>query len=636
MLSKLDWLCHAPSDFRARAEAIKAVADDGLSPIGENLIRLALYNLDEMQLSRLGKIALHAQADIAPIERMRIGLVGDGTLSLLSPVLTGAGLRHGLLIEVVEGNYGNAVAEALDLSSHLHTAELDFALIALDYRSAGFEQGVADAAAAQAKVDAALQRVRLIVTGLAQSVRGSILVQTVPSPAEPFFGSFDRLHPGSPSAMVTAFNAGLVEQALNGKIVLVDMARLADTVGLENWHDPRHWHASKLTSAPTFLPIISDVIARVLAALRGRAKKVLVLDLDNTLWGGIIGDDGVEGIRLGQGSGTGEAFVAIQQAALALRQRGIVLAVCSKNEDSAARLPFQAHAEMILRENHIAVFQANWTDKASNLRIIAETLKLGVDSLVFLDDNPVEREQVRQELPLVGVPEVGDDPALYPRILAAAGYFETVAFSDEDRVRADLYQSTAAQAELMASTSDMASYLASLDMVCTIGPVDATNRARVSQLINKSNQYNLTTRRYSEAEVAAAEADPTRFAMQVRLADRFGDHGLICVIIADAIGDAWSIDTWLMSCRVLGRRVQEAALSGLAAAARAAGMRYLVGTWLPSTKNAMVRDHYAKLGFAPVGDLADGGTRWELDLMAYEAPALPMNLINMLLLDHCA
>jgi FkbH-like protein len=628
MLSTLDWLRPAPKDFRDRAAAIKAAAADATATIGEDLIRLATHNLDDLQLARLGKIALGARGDLAPIERLRLGLIGDGTLSLLGPVLTGSGLRHGQLIEVIEGNYGNAVEESLEPSSHLHAARLDFVLLALDYRLAGLDTAVTDADAAQAKVDDALARVRLIVSGLARSVRGPILVQTVPPPAETLFGSFDRVQPGSPFAMVAAFNAGLAEKARKGEIVLVDMARLATVVGLEHWHDPRHWHASKLTSAPAFLPVIADVIARTLAALRGRAKKVLVLDLDNTLWGGIIGDDGVEGIKLGQGSGTGEAFVAIQQLALALRQRGIVLAVCSKNEDSAARLPFREHPEMILREDHIAVFQANWTDKASNLRVIANMLNLGIDSLVFLDDNPVEREQVRQELPLVGVPEVGDDPALYPRILSAAGYFETVAFSAEDRVRADLYQSTAAQAELMASTSDMASYLASLDMVCTIGPIDASNRARASQLANKSNQYNLTTRRYTEVEMAGVEADPARFAMQVRLADRFGDHGLISVIIADKAADTWSIDTWLMSCRVLGRRVQEAALAALVDAARAAGAHRLVGTWLPSAKNAMVRDHYARLGFVAAGDLDGGGTRWELDLATYQRPELPMRIAD--------
>jgi FkbH-like protein len=278
---------------------------------------------------------------------------------------------------------------------------------------------------------------------------------------------------------------------------------------------------------------------------------------------------------------------------------------------------------MLLRENHIAVFQANWTDKATNLRTIAQTLNIGVDALVFLDDNPAEREQVRRELPLVGVPELPDDPALYPRMLAAAGYFETVAFSDEDRARAELYQSTAERAELMAAASDMGSYLRSLDMVCTIGGVDARNRARVSQLVNKSNQFNLTTHRYTEAEVAAAEADPRWFLMQVRLADRFGDHGLIAVLIAEKRAREWEIDTWLMSCRVLGRQVQEATLGYLVEAARAEGAERLIGRYIPSAKNAMVAQHYAKLGFAPAGEL-DGATMWELELGSYAAPELPM------------
>lgn len=627
MFSDLAWLVAAPADFRARLSAVRASADAG-APVGEELVRLALHRLDETQLTRLGKLALSIDAPVAPLERVRLGVIGDGTLSLLGPVLTGTGLRHGLLVDIVEGSYSAAVAEALNPASHIREAGLDFALVMLDHRLCGLDSPAVDAEAAAERVDTALRRVRLIVENLGHSVRGPLLVQTLVAPPEPMFGSFDRVHPGSPFSLVEAFNAKLAALARDCGIVLVDLARLAAALGTESWHDPGHWHAAKLAFAPAYLPVVADCVARVLASLRGRAKKVLVLDLDNTLWGGIIGDDGVDGMVLGQGSATGEAFVAIQQMSLALRERGVVLAVCSKNEDAAARLPFREHAEMILRENHIAVFQANWTDKASNLRAIAETLNVGVDSLVFLDDNPVEREQVRRELPLVGVPEVGDDPALYPRILAAAGYFEAVALSDEDRARADLYQTNAARAELMASTSDMASYLESLDMACTIGPVDARCRARVSQLINKSNQYNLTTRRYTEVEVAEAEVDPERFLMQVRLADRFGDHGLISVLIARRESEAWSIDTWLMSCRVLGRRVEEAVLAALVAEARVAGARWLIGTWIPSPKNAMVKDHYARLGFAPDGELEGGATRWVLDLVAFQPPVLPMRIVN--------
>jgi FkbH-like protein len=628
MLSSLDWLLNPPGDFRERLAKLRAVAEDPLQEIGTDLVRLGLYRLDETQLTRLGRLASDAQASVDPIERVRLAVVGDGTLSLIGGVLTGTGLRRGLLIEVVEGSYGNAVAEALDTSSHLHGAALDLALLAIDYRLAGLSISAVDAQAADVAVEAAFQRVRLIAEGMRPALKGPVLVQTLVPPPEPLFGSFDRMHPGSVFAMVDAFNRRLVGWAALGGVVLVDIARLAFNVGLESWDDPSHWNASKLPFSPACLPAYADTVVRVIAALRGRSKKVLVLDLDNTLWGGVIGDDGVEGIKLGQGSSAGEAFVVIQQMALELRKRGIVLAVCSKNEDAAARLPFREHAEMLLREDHIAVFQANWTDKASNLRLIAETLNLGVDSLVFLDDNPVEREQVRRELPLVGVPEVGDDPALYPRILAAAGYFEAIAFSDEDRVRADLYQSTAARAELMWSTSDMESYLASLEMTCTFGPVETANRSRTSQLINKSNQYNLTTRRYTEVEVAEAETDSARFLAQVRLADRFGDHGLISVLFADKRADEWVIDTWLMSCRVLGRRVQEAALSLLVEAAAAEGAKRLIGCYIPSAKNAMVADHYAKLGFSPLGEQTDGSTRWVLDLSSYRAPELPMTIVN--------
>ena len=359
-------------------------------------------------------------------------------------------------------------------------------------------------------------------------------------------------------------------------------------------------------------------MARTIAAVRGLSRKCLVLDLDNTLWGGVIGDDGLGGIQLGQGSAIGEAFLAVQKMALELRSRGVVLAVCSKNEDHNARLPFREHPDMLLREHHIAVFQANWTDKAANLRAIASQLNIGVDSLVFLDDNPAERMQVRGELPLVAVPELPEDPALYPRTLAAAGYFETVGFSKEDRERADYYQANAQRAAALNASGDIGAYLASLDMVCTIGLVDEIARPRVAQLINKSNQFNLTTRRYSESELGAAIEGPSRHVVQVRLVDRFGDNGIISVLIADKKGKTWEIDTWLMSCRVLGRRVEEACLSHLVVAARQAGAGELVGKYVASPKNGMVADHYKKLGFLPLGT-NNGLSLWRLALDEFRA-----------------
>ena len=626
MLSDLAWLPSPPADFRDRLRTLRAEAGSPGDAFFERTVALATHALDENQLGQLARLGREAAAGSPPaaFAKLSLGLVGDGTLSLLAPAIAGSGLRHGLLLDVVEGAYGSAVQQAMDPASPLHAAGLDVLLIASDARALGLASAAASLPDAEARVEAAFSQLKLIAEGFRTTVSAAIMVQTVVAPLEPLFGSFDRVEATSSYAMVEALNRRLAAWAAEGQVVLLDIARLAHSVGLERWDAPRHWHASKLSFAPEMTPVYADVVARTLAALRGRARKCLVLDLDNTLWGGVIGDDGVNGILLGQGSAAGEAFVAIQDIALELRRRGVVLAVCSKNEEAAALLPFREHPEMRLKEDHIAVFQANWTDKAANLRAIAETLNIGIDALVFLDDNPAEREQVRRELPMVAVPELPDDPALYPRMLMAAGYFEAVAFTADDRERAAMYQANAARAAAVQASGDLDSYLASLDMVCTIRPVDAVSRPRVAQLINKSNQFNLTTRRYTEAQVEAAEADARRHISQVRLVDKFGDNGIICVLIADRMGERWEIDTWLMSCRVLGRRVQEACLAHLAQAARDDGAGRLVGRYVPSPKNAMVRDHYEKLGFTRVAEHQDGSAEWELQLSGYAIPQLPM------------
>ncbi len=629
MLSSMNWLQSAPDDFRERARALlhelRAEREDDW---GLRLYGLANHALDENQLVGLSRIAAEAYksgAPVQPLTAVKLGVFGDGTLSLIAPAIAGTALRHRLLVDTHVGEFNSALMDALDPSSPARAAGLDMALIVSDARVLGLHLPATSREAAGDKVDRAFEQLRQTVEGLRPCVSSAMLVQTVASPVEPIFGSFDRIEPGSPIAMISAFNRRVADWAAEGNAVLVDIARLAESVGLENWDDPGQWHASKLGFAPALLPVYADVVARTMAAVRGLSRKCLVLDLDNTLWGGVIGDDGLSGIVLGQGSATGEAYLAIQQMALALRARGVVLAVCSKNEDANARAPFREHPDMLLREDHIAVFQANWTDKAANLRAIANTLNIGVDALVFLDDNPAERMQVRRELPLVGVPELPEDPALYPRVLAAAGYFEAVAFSKEDRERADMYQANAERAAALSASGDIGAYLASLDMVCTINFVDDVARARVAQLINKSNQFNLTTRRYSEGELLATIRDPARHVVQVRLVDRFGDNGIIAVLIADKKPDVWEIDTWLMSCRVLGRRVEEACLQHVVAAARQAGARALIGRFIPSSKNGMVKDHYEKLGFSRE-DEAGGSTTWRLDLDAYVPPSLQLTV----------
>jgi len=300
--------------------------------------------------------------------------------------------------------------------------------------------------------------------------------------------------------------------------------------------------------------------------------------------------------------------------------------VCSKNEDEIARSPFQKHPEMLLKENHIAVFQANWKDKATNIKAISQELSLGLDAMVFLDDNPVERLLIRQALPEVAVPELPEDPALYSRTLAAAGYFETVAFSEDDLRRADFYQDNARRATLQKEAVDLESYLASLAMEITFQPFDQTGRARIAQLINKSNQFNLTTKRYTEAQVAAMQDDPAYFTLQVRLSDIFGDNGMISVVICRrASKEEWEIDAWLMSCRVLGRRVENMTLLAVLDQAKKEGVRKLIGTYIPSDRNNLVQEHYPKLGFGIV-KTENGVSTYELDVASATVQGAPMTV----------
>jgi len=283
---------------------------------------------------------------------------------------------------------------------------------------------------------------------------------------------------------------------------------------------------------------------------------------------------------------------------VSLRDRGIVLAVSSKNDDEIARPTFQKHPEMVLREDHIAVFQANWNDKASNIKAIAEELSLGLDAIVFLDDNPTERGLLRRLLPQVAVPELPEDPSLYARTLMAAGYFEAITFSAEDRDRGDFYRNNARRVALQKQAGDVDAYLASLEMAISFPPFDEVGRARITQLINKSNQFNLTTQCYTEAEVRDIGRDPDHYTLQVGLTDIYGNNGMISVVICRRNRDDWYIDTWLMSCRVLGRRVENAILREILEEGSRRGIHRIIGTYRPTLRNKMVEDHYAKLGFS--------------------------------------
>ena len=623
LYTQLAWLPAAPTDFSAQC---RTLADDP-ADLGQRLRLLANHALDENQLNKLAKAmqrARDAGHSLAPLTPFRLGLISNATSHFIVPALVASAARHGIALECVEADYDQVVQAALSPDSAINQAGCDAVLVAVDHRGLPLNAPPGDAQAAQQAVQAALTHLETIRQGLHSHGKAVCILQTIARPVESAFGSFDPVLRGTPRQLIDEVNRGIALGVAGTEDLLLDVAHIAETVGLADWHDTTLWNMAKLPFASAFLPLYADHVCRLIAALRGKSRKCLILDLDNTVWGGVIGDDGLDGIVIGQGDATGEAHLEVQRTALALRERGVVLAVSSKNTDEIARRPFREHPEMLLREDHIAVFQANWNDKATNIKAIAEELSLGLDAMVFLDDNPVERGLVRRMLPQVAVPELPDNPALYARTLMAAGYFEAIAFSGEDRQRAEFYQDNARRVTLQKQAGDIDAYLVSLNMQMTLQPFDDTGRARIAQLINKSNQFNLTTRRYTEAEVAAAQRDPDAFTLQVRLTDAFGDNGMISVVICRRTQDDWDIDTWLMSCRVLGRKVEVAVLQELAAQARERGVRRLIGRYLPTEKNKLVEDHYAKLGFALL-DAQDGGaTRWALSVDDVPAASLPI------------
>ena len=611
----LPWLSPPLGDIRER---IRKLADNPKP--GAEIQFLASHRLEPQVAANLGKQIAKARSEkrsLAPLSDFKLGVLASATFDLLAEQIPAAAARHGVAVELVLADYDQVTQTALGPNSAVAKARPDAVLIAVDHRWLNLDHDLSDP---RARTASGLAQLRGVIDGVKANTGATVILQTLPVPPHGLFGSYDRVHAGSVRSLIDALNTALPDLATETGAYIFDIAALAERIGTDVWFDPVQHFAYKLPFAAECAPAYADLLGRLLGAMRGKARKCLVLDLDNTLWGGVIGDDGLEGIVLGQGSPVGEAHLAIQHYAKTLRARGIVLAVSSKNDDETARAPFAAYPDMLLHESDIAVFQANWLDKPTNLEAIARTLNIGLDALVLLDDNPAERAQVRAVLPMVAVPELPSDPSWFPWFLSSAGYFEAVQFSAEDATRAGNYAADAARAEVQASARDLGDYLSSLEMRISCTPFDALGRARIAQLINKSNQFNLTTRRYTENEIAALGADV--FTTQVRLSDRFGDLGMIGVVIgrpATYKGEAaWDFDTWLMSCRVLGRRVEEAMLAHIAEAAQQKGVRYLLGRYIPTPKNGMVADHYAKLGFTPISD-----GQFVLDLKKYETVSLP-------------
>lgn len=613
-------------------EALASIGDKPEAASWDKLADLANTRLDLIRTLRLDRHFVRLFGETPPASLttrpVRFAVLGSSTVDHLLAGIRIGGLRRGIWITTWHGEYGQYLQELDDPNSSLHSWAPTVVLFVLDARHVlgGFQ--VAD------PTEVTEQRLDVVTGNLirqwrtARDTLGAKIIQQAILPVFPLlFGNNEHRLAGSPARLVERLNQRLRDLADHEGVEILAVDRHAAAHGLDSWYDPVLWHRAKQEIHPQAAPLYGDLVGRLLQAQQGRSFKCLVLDLDNTLWGGVIGDDGIEGIILGQGSAAGEAFVGFQGYARDLSARGIILAVCSKNDERNALEPFDKHPDMVLKRDNIACFSVSWQDKPAAIRQIADQLGIGLDSLVFADDNPFERNLVRRELPMVAVPELPEDPALYASALADAGYFEALDLTEEDLVRSQQYQANLQREQIKASATDLEGYLKSLNMELHWGRFDRIAQKRIVQLINKTNQFNLTTRRYTEDEVAKVIADPRVLSLQLRLLDRFGDNGVIALVIGRFLScyAAIEIDTWLMSCRVLGRQVEQATLNLTASEAMRLGAKRLIGRYVPTAKNSMVKDHYEKLGFSA---LDREGTLWELNLEDFSPQSIFMHAVE--------
>jgi FkbH-like protein len=579
-------------------------------------------------LSSLRKKA-HARKLASPdagTKKIRLAILGGYSLYPLHELIEHLCEMDGRPVELWQGDYDNYISEIMANDSELYAfaPQVVFLLPAerrCTYTGQLTDPREAQSAAARRTVDSLLELARQVN----KKTGAEIITTNFMLPARHDLGAFRSRTLGADWTFRKWVNLEL-GLAAPAYLHVCDLEFLANRLGGLNARDERSWFESKQPCSPALMVELAREAAHLIAALKRAPKRVLVLDLDNTLWGGVVADDGLEGIELGDTSPRGEAFKAFQKYIVSLKQRGVLLAVCSKNDLAKAKEPFEKHPEMVLRLDDIVSFKANWEPKSENIRQMAPELNLGLDSFVFVDDNPAEIDIVRQFVPEVTTILLGPDPSHYVAQLADCRLFEPRSITSEDAERTSQYRSDAQRQALAATVTDMDSYLESLSMESVISEFTPVDVPRLSQLINKSNQFNLTTRRRSEAEVLAVMSDPQFVGFSVRLKDRFGDHGLISIVISEKAGATMKIDTWLMSCRVLKRQVEEEVLNELARLAKWKNCTRLEGLYLPTAKNEMVRDFYGRMGFTLT---AESATQREFELRLESFQPVPTKIKNI-------
>ncbi|MDD7699706.1 MAG: HAD-IIIC family phosphatase [Spirochaetia bacterium] len=560
------------------------------------------------------EIKRNLKKDFSDKKHLKVALLGDSATQLLNQAIRGIGYETGLDIEIWEADFDQIEHQTLTRGSELYEFAPDVVIVFFSTKKL---LHIYDGKQDVERENMVKERLALC-EGIYQSIKANsqakVLFFNYPEWDDRVFGCLGNRLQQSFIYQIRLLNLGLMElSAKYADCFIVDLASIQNEIGAKTLFDHSIYVSTEMVIAVDALPLVANRIVDVIATIYGNVHKCLICDLDNTLWGGVIGDDGMENIQLGM-LGIGKAFTELQHWVKKLSERGIIIAICSKNDEQVAKEPFEKHPDMVLRMQDISVFVANWDDKASNIRRIQKILNIGFDSIVFIDDNPFERNLVRKELPMVCVPELPQDPAEYMDYLCSQNLFETVSYSEADKQRTTQYQEEARRAEAQTHFTNEEEFLASLEMVSVVSPFNSYNTPRVAQLSQRSNQFNLRTIRWSEEDVAARSSDESYATFAFTLRDKFGDNGLICVVAMKRISDEeFFIENWYMSCRVLKRGMEDFTLNTLVEQAKRLGAKRIIGEYLPTPKNGMVKEHYSRLGFSASGD-----NRWVLDVPSFQ------------------
>lgn len=555
--------------------------------------------------------------DITGLSTIRIALVGDTATQFLATAIKGIGADRDYNIILFEAEYNQVERQLLDPTSDLYQFDADFIVIFQSTHKLGEHHSMLSTEQQATLADDRIGFLASVCENPALTGK-KIIYFNYPEIEDTVFGSYANKVESSFTYQVRKLNFDLMRLSQQYQnLFICDIAALQNKLGRDQMFAANVYTSTEMILSMDVLPYVASRVMDIVCAVKGQFKKCLILDLDNTVWGGVIGDDGLEGIQLGHGLGIGKAFTEFQMWVKKLKQRGIIICVASKNNEETAKEPFEKHPDMVLKLDDIAVFQANWDTKVDNIRTIQHILNIGFDSLVFLDDNPFERNIVRENIKGITVPELPEDPAEYLEYLYSLNLFETASYSNLDKDRTKQYQVEAQRVSLSKTFTNEADFLKSLNMVSVVSGFTKFNTPRVAQLSQRSNQFNLRTVRYTDADIEALANDPNVIDLSFTLEDKFGDNGLIAVIIMKPLDkDTLFVDTWFMSCRVLKRGMEDFTLNTMVEKAKAAGYKKIIGEYLPTPKNKMVENHYTGLGFTPVEGAATA--QFELKVDEYQ------------------